>query len=330
MVEERLGSNMRELHSWLQSSWDNWKHQLDNNSFASATLLSSSPGLETFQLAEQFARSLMCSTSNSEPCGFCHGCELMQSGNHPDYHVVKPEKEGKAITVDQIRQCNRIAQESSQLSGYRLFVIEPAEAMNESAANALLKTLEEPPEKCVFVLIASKASALLPTIVSRCQQVTIPDPQSSVVTQWLQNELGEQVPPYVAHINGDAPVQTKAFIQSGDLDTYKSIEESLIAAVQGNTEAALKCASKLNESPVVRLTWLWYLLTDAQKAHFAVVQPNFTPGCHTLSSVLSYVVLEKQSSELATLIEKLRHFTGLNSELLIMDWIFKFNEETCL
>ncbi|WP_165311854.1 DNA polymerase III subunit delta' [Vibrio ziniensis] len=325
-----LGNNVKDLHSWLQGSWNSWKYQLDNNSFASATLLSSSPGLDTFQLAEQFARSLMCNTTTSEPCGFCHGCDLMQSGNHPDYHVVKPEKEGKTITVEQIRQCNRIAQESSQLSGYRLFVIEPAEAMNESAANALLKTLEEPPEKCVFVLIASKASALLPTIVSRCQQVAIPDPQSGVVTLWLQKELGVDVPAFASHVNGNAPVQTKVFMQSGDIDAYKSIEESLIAAVQGDIESALKCTSKLNESPITRLTWLWYLLTDAQKVHFGVVQPNFTPGCRTLSSLLSYVVLEKQSSELAALIEKLRHFTGLNTELLITDWIFKFNEETCL
>ncbi|MFV0449662.1 MAG: DNA polymerase III subunit delta' [Vibrio sp.] len=321
---------MQNLHSWLQGSWDSWKRQLDNSSFASATLISSSPGLDTFQLAEQFARSLMCTTSTSEPCGFCHGCDLMQSGNHPDYHVVKPEKEGKAITVEQIRQCNRIAQESSQLSGYRLFVIEPAEAMNESAANALLKTLEEPPEKCVFVLIAAKVSALLPTIVSRCQQVAIPEPHSAVVTQWLKKELGVDVPTFASHLNGNAPVQTKAFMQSGDIDAYKSIEESLIAAIQGDVDAALKCTSKLNESPVARLTWLWYLLTDAQKVHFGVAQANFTPGCHTLSSLLSYVVLEKQSSELAVLIEKLKQFTGLNTELLITDWIFKFNEETCL
>ncbi len=321
---------MKELHFWLQAGWQSWKQQLDNNSFASATLLVSSPGLGTFKLAEQFAHSLMCLTSKSEPCGFCHGCDLMNSGNHPDYHVVRPEKEGKTITVDQIRQCNRIAQESSQLSGYRLFIIEPAEAMNESAANALLKTLEEPAEKCVFVLITEKSDSLLPTIVSRCQQIAIPDPQPELVTDWLRKELDVEVPAFASHINGNAPVQTEAFIQSGGLKEYQKIEQSFIAATQGDISCVLQCVKQLNESPLTRLTWLWYLLTDAQKVHFGLDQWSLTPGCHALSSSLSYGVLERQTHALAALIEQLRHFSGLNTELLITDWIFNFNEETCL
>ncbi len=321
---------MNELHPWLQNTWSTWKAQLNNRSFASATLLVSSAGLDTFQLAERFAHALMCNTSDSEPCGFCHGCDLMQSGNHPDFHVVKPEKEGKAITVDQIRQCNRIAQESSQLSGYRLFVIEPAQTMNESAANALLKTLEEPPEKCVFVLIATKANALLPTIISRCQQVVIADPQPEMVTTWLQKELSTDIPLYASHLNGNGPVQTKVFIESNGIKTYNSIEESLLAAIKGDVASALTCSQLINKAPIERLSWLWYLLTDAQKVHFGVDQQTLTPGCRTLSSQLSYPILEKQTQALMRLIEQLRHFSGLNSELLVMDWIFKFNEETCL
>jgi len=321
---------MQELHPWLQNSWQTWQQQLESLNFASATLLVSSQGLGTFQLAEKFARSLMCTTSNSEPCGFCHGCDLMRSGNHPDYYVVQPEKEGKAITVEQIRQCNRMAQESSQLSGYRVFIIEPADSMNESAANALLKTLEEPPEKCVFVLIANNANTLLPTIVSRCQQISIPDPQPSMVASWLRSELNTEVPAYASHINGNAPLKTKEFVQSGDIDQYLSIEQLLLSSIKGDVSAALTCVKKLNESPVVRLTWLWYLMTDAQKIHFGVYKESFTPGCHGLSSLLSYVVIDKQTLALADLLEQLRHFPGLNSELLITDWIFKFNEETCL
>ncbi len=320
---------MKELHSWLQNPWNSWKVQLDQNSFASATLLTGPQGLGIFSLAEQFGRSLMCNTSSSEPCGFCHGCDLMQSGNHPDYHVIQPEKEGKAITVDQIRLCNRIAQESSQLSGYRLFIIEPAEAMNESAANALLKTLEEPPEKCVFILIASKANALLATIVSRCQQISIPEPQPDVVSVWLNEQIGTEVPSFASHINGNAPVKTKEFVQAGGVEQYLDIEKTFIAALKGDVAATLHCVKKLNESPITRLTWLWYLLTDAQKVSFGVETRSFTPGCHTLSSQMSYVVLEQQSLALAELIEKLRHFSGLNTELLITDWIFNFNEETC-
>ena len=182
----------------------------------------------------------------------------------------------------------------------------------------------------MFILIAAKANILLPTIVSRCQQLSIAEPKPSVVTTWLQQEVGQEVPPFASHINGNAPVKTKTFIEEGGLEQYKDIEKAFISALQGDIAAAMHCVKKLNEAPAIRLTWLWYLLTDAQKVHFGIENRSFTPGCHTLSAQLSYVVLEQQSLSLATLIEKVRQFPGLNTELLITDWIFNFNEEACL
>ncbi len=118
----------------------------------------------------------MCVNYESEACGFRHSCELMKSGSHPDFHVIEPEKEGKSITVDQVQVSNRWAQQSSQLGGF-LRVILLNWPANESASNALLKTLEEPASNCIFILSTRNSNRLMPTILSRCQQFNVVCPQ---------------------------------------------------------------------------------------------------------------------------------------------------------
>lgn len=320
---------MQPIYPWLNDAWRAWQERLKNQTFSAATLISAPAGVGALQLVEPFASALMCSAQDGEACGFCHSCDLMQSGNHPDYHVVQPEKEGRSISVEQIRHCNRLAQESSQLSGYRLIVIEPAEAMNESAANALLKTLEEPADKCVFVLVTTRISHILPTIVSRCQQISIAEPPARLVADWLSDSLEKTVPPYAVHIHGNAPLLTQAFVSDG-ISTYTELESQFIASLQGDVSAALSCAKSAATNPVQRLSWLWYLLTDAQKVQFGVHQVHFTPGCQQVADLMSFGQLQQQTERLAKLIEQLRAFTGLNSELLITDWLLKLNEEACL
>ncbi|WGY47450.1 DNA polymerase III subunit delta' [Vibrio sp. ABG19] len=321
---------MQPIYPWLNDAWLSWQARLKNQTFSAATLIAAPAGVGAFQLVEPFAAALMCSAQDGEACGFCHSCDLMQSGNHPDYHVVRPEKEGRSISVEQIRHCNRLAQESSQLSGYRLIVIEPAEAMNESAANALLKTLEEPAGKCVFVLVTTRISHILPTIVSRCQQINVAEPATQMVSCWLSETLDKSVPPYAAHIHANAPLTTQVFIAEGGVADYSALESQFIAALQGDVSALINCAKAAAAQPVQRLSWLWYLLTDAQKVQFGIRQAYFTPGCEQVAGLMNFAQLQQQTDRLAKLIEQLRTFTGLNGELLITDWLLKLNEEACL
>ncbi|MFC3022902.1 DNA polymerase III subunit delta' [Vibrio zhugei] len=315
---------------WLDAAWHDWQTRLKNNTFSHATLVHSQQDLGIYSLAEQFGQALMCTTSDSEPCGFCHGCSLMQSGNHPDYHVVRPEKEGKSITVEQIRACNRWAQASSQMSGYRLIIIEPADAMNESAANALLKTLEEPSSHCVFVLLTQHINHLLPTIISRCQVLAIAEPTAQVISQWLEQQIQQPIPDYAAHLNGNSPLQTQSFIESKGIEEYANIEAAFLRAANGDISAATECTRLLTASPRERLQWLWFLISDAQKVHFGIKQRECVPGATQLAEVLSYERLYRCGQDIIKLNEQLREFTGLNSELLIMDWLMNINEDTCL
>lgn len=320
---------MNELYPWLSPMWKEWQAALQADRFSNATLLIAGEGMGAEHLVEQFGRAVMCQNYPAEACGFCHGCQLMESASHPDYHVVKPEKEGKSITVEQIRHCNRIAQESSQLSGARLFVIEPAEAMNESAANALLKTLEEPSSACMFLLVAHRSNMLLPTITSRCQQwhLTVPDALS--LTQWLNQQVDTQVPAYAAHLNNNAPIATLEFVKQDKQSQYSSIESAFLKHCHNQSDTT-KLAKELASNHHESLNWLWHLLVDAQKVHYGLSELFFTPGAKRLSEAVGYQQLYVQAQELSKLIELLRLHTGLNAELLILDWLFKFNGETCL
>ncbi len=119
-------------------------------------------------VAGLFAASLQCENAGVEPCGKCHSCAQSTSNSHPDVIRITPEK-GSIIKVDEIR--DRLVKDMAvkPYSGnYKIYIVEGAQNMNESAQNALLKTLEEPPEYGVIMLLTTNAEKLLPTIRSRC------------------------------------------------------------------------------------------------------------------------------------------------------------------
>ncbi|GHZ49541.1 DNA polymerase III, delta prime subunit [Vibrio cholerae] len=323
-------SNLNSLYPWLVPVWQPWQAGLAAGKISSATLIQAPEGLGVESLVELMARTLMCTSSQSELCGFCHSCGLMQSGNHPDFHVVKPEKVGKSITVEQIRQMNRIAQESSQLSGYRLIVIEPADAMNESSANALLKTLEEPAPNCLFILVTSRIKHLLPTIVSRCQRLVLPAPTTALVVEWLKGQ-GITTPAYALHLCADSPLKTRAFMLEGGAEKYHELESQLMNALSGDVNAQLKCIALIDADLTTHLYWVWCVLTDAQKIHFGVQQDYYPPASAALAGRFTYSKLHVQTASLERLMEQLNQFSGLNTELLLLQWLYQFSdEETCL
>lgn len=119
-------------------------------------------------------RSLLCQTEQTivgDFCGHCHSCNLLNADTHPDFMMVNAD-EG-TISVDDVRAISQFLSNMSHLSGNQVVVIEHAENMTENASNALLKTLEEPTNKCFIFLLCKTKSVLLPTILSRCQFIQI-------------------------------------------------------------------------------------------------------------------------------------------------------------
>ena len=160
-----------------------------------AVLIGGREGLGKRQLAMHLARALLCEApgAEGEACGACASCHLVESASHPDLRLIEPvsyDEEGNAVKedgigVDRIRELTAFAQLSSHRRVAKVAVIVPAEALNASAANALLKTLEEPPPATFLLLVSHQPGRLPATIISRCRRVPVGEPEPAAATAWL-------------------------------------------------------------------------------------------------------------------------------------------------
>lgn len=150
-------------------------------------------------LANTFAMALQCETGGIEPCQKCESCKRALGKNHPDIITVKHEKPG-TVTIDEIRE--QLVHDISikPYSGpYKIYIVPDAEMMTVQAQNALLKTIEEPPEYAVIMLLASNIGSLLPTIVSRCVRLDLKVVDDRLVKKYLMEHL--HVPDYQAELD---------------------------------------------------------------------------------------------------------------------------------
>ena len=140
---------------------------------AQAYLLIGPPRTVGRALVERLLKGLYCEGGGQEPCDECRGCRLAGGHSHPDLLWVEPQKKSRRIGVDEIRAVQTRVYETSMEGGWRACVIVGADRLTVEAANAFLKTLEEPPARCVMFLLSNAPEALLPTIQSRCQRLSV-------------------------------------------------------------------------------------------------------------------------------------------------------------
>jgi DNA polymerase III subunit delta' len=162
---------------------------LDSGQIAHAWLLTGPPGVGVIEVARAFAAALNCdNTTGSSADGTCPSCRRVLRGVHPDVHVI--EAEGEVLRVEEVRAAREEAWRSRQEGRAAVFILDEADRMNDAAANALLKVLEEPPPNVVFILVARGTAALLDTITSRSRVVPFGDLPPAVLAAGLAKELG--------------------------------------------------------------------------------------------------------------------------------------------
>lgn len=178
---------MAEAYPWQDSLW---QQLAGRKQHAHAYLLHGPAGIGKRALAERLMASLLCRRpSAQDACGECKSCLLLKAGSHPDNYILEPEEADKAIKVDQVRDLVSFVVQTAQMGGRKVVLIEPAESMNINAANALLKSLEEPSGDTVLLLVSHQTSRLLPTIKSRCVQQACPLPSEAMSLAWLAKAL---------------------------------------------------------------------------------------------------------------------------------------------
>jgi len=203
---------------WLEPYWRRLQAYAGFERVPQALLIAGIAGVGKMQLARLFAQRLLCRRPGDLACGECVSCQLFAAQTHPDFLVVEPAEPGKPITVDAIRGLIASLSLKPQYSGYRVVILAPAHQMNSSAANSLLKTLEEPDEHTVMLLLTETPAALPATILSRCQRMEIAVPDRALSIRWLAEQgLGEQAEVLLALAQG-APLRAVALAQEGVIE----------------------------------------------------------------------------------------------------------------
>ncbi|MDF7667263.1 DNA polymerase III subunit delta' [Orbaceae bacterium ESL0727] len=288
-----------------------------------AFLLNYVPGSGEDAFITQFAKRLLCQqATGSEPCQKCHSCQLFAVDNHPDYYQVSCEKNKHAIGIDQIRSMTSKIYEKSQQGGNKVIWIKQAALMTEAAANALLKTVEEPPTNTYFILSDDHNHTLLPTIHSRCFGYFLPIPALDVSVAWLK----ERYPHYNDNelasallLNENAPLAALALLAVDKWQQRKQFCATLLAILPNNDYWSL--AKTIDaEQFIERINWFCSLLSDAlkakQKAGRFIINRDEVP--------LVRLLARQQMSQIIQLYDlwcdardKLFTVTGLNKELMI-------------
>ena len=234
------------LAPWLDAPWRMLADALDGGRLHHALLLASPRGYGKRALADAFAAAALCTDRGADghACGRCRSCLLVAAGSHPDlvritFELRDDGKPRTELTIDQMRAlCQRLAL-SSQFGGLQIALVDPADAMNVNAANALLKTLEEPSSATVLVLIADAPERLPATIRSRCRRVEMRAPSREEALEWLR---GQGVEANVAASTLDAslgnPGQATAWIADGTLALREECAADLAALAAGRAQAS--------------------------------------------------------------------------------------------
>jgi len=259
---------------WHAEHWSRLQARRERDAMPHALLLCGPVGLGKRDFMHRFAQGLLCTQAQGgEPCGNCRSCQLFVAGTHPDFAVLtfglrKDGVQRSEIVVDQIRELSARLAMASQFGGWQIICINPADAMNAAAANALLKTLEEPSPQTLLLLVADAPWRLPQTIRSRCQRIEFHLPPREQALAWLQhNSVAEAAAALDAA--GGNPGLARAWAQEGALARRQEVRKDLGALAAGRGEAMEVARRWLDSEPEQRLWFAAQAAADEVKARAA-------------------------------------------------------------
>ncbi len=192
---------------WLAPATTLLRRAYERGRVPHALLSHEAPGTGGEWLAGWAASLVLCEHDAAAPCGQCAHCRRVAALAHPDVSWVRPQEDSRQIRIEQVRELSAELALTSHGGGYKVGIISPADALNRFAANALLKTLEEPPARTLLILVASEPSRLPPTVVSRCQRLRIRAPERTESVAWLTAVRGKAEWDAALDAVGEAPMQ---------------------------------------------------------------------------------------------------------------------------
>lgn len=230
-----------------------------------AYLFSAKSGTGKSKLAFEFAKANFCQEAAADSCGSCINCRKMDHHNHPDFKVISVLEGKSSISIDQIRELKKEIAYKPYESEHKIYIIESAEKMSKEAANSLLKTLEEPPSFATIILLVEDSGKLLPTIVSRCQQIKLKNVAHQKIKELLIDKgLSKSRAEILSRTAAGSPGRA---LDALELDNYfeerKNIYDFLKDITSKNTMEIFQITAKLSslinsDFPCFNLLSDWY------------------------------------------------------------------------
>ena len=316
-----------DIYPWQQQAWQDLldrKHKLPH-----AILVKGIEGLGKQHFAQCFAELLLCHNENIQACGTCSSCHLLAANNHPDLITIQPEENSKVIKIEQIRNLITQLNQTSQ-GGYKIAIINQAELLNIAASNSLLKTLEEPPNNVIIILVTSHPSALTITIRSRCQVVTIKTPDTIVAQQWLSEKTQDNQQLLLA-LAENAPLQALKIQKEGRLLQQQECFQHLVALQNTKINTIQVAEQFLTWDLKFLLLTLIYLISDIIKIKSAAENIVNQDKITELKQLAAKTKLNQLFNYYEQLLDLQKNITknNLNQQLaienLIIAWTQLFN-----
>jgi DNA polymerase III subunit delta' len=231
-----------------------------------ALLVHEAPGAGGEWLAGWAARMVLCSNSAEAPCGRCGPCQRAAHGQHPDLISVHPIEESTQIRIEQVRELAAELALTSHQGGYKVGILSPADSMNRFAANAMLKTLEEPPGSTLLILVVTQPSRLPATILSRCQRVRVRAPERAEAVAWLEATRGPGDWGRVLAVLGTAPLTAAEADPAAVAEVAAEVRSGLEEAVAGGGDPVATAERWARSELPLRLTCVENWLTERIRA----------------------------------------------------------------
>ena len=306
-----------------------------------ACLLSAEADTGKRLYATMLAHFLLCHAPGTDAaCGSCQMCRLNRAGSNPDLLIVEPDDGSKIIKVEQIRDLKRFLETSSHSFGKRIILLDSAESLGISSANALLKGLEEPPADVMFILLTDRPKSVLATITSRCQIVSLPRPNRLQSLSWLRNVTAETVATSDLDLLLDfaqgRPLAAKAMHDAGTLEQQREIGDALLQLLENRMPPCTLATryAKTQAGDILRLMLYWlsilckhrmtgdsgYLKSDALRRASAALLKSVSAGIVPTRALFSLY------NETVAAQKQLDSASNPNAQLMIEDLLLTLSK----
>jgi len=309
------------MYPWHKEPRGMFEAYLGEDRVPHALLLHGPSGLGKLDLARSIARELLCLEQASGGCGECRSCTVFAGGAHPDFRYITFEinsKTGKlrdVIIVPQIRALIETLYKTTTIGDRKVAIVYPAERMNHSAANALLKTLEEPAGNTVLILVAHDAGRLPATVRSRCQRLMLRLPSRPEAIEWLSqvSDASENDADDALTAAAGSPLDALAMLDGDALENYRGTVKLLAMLRRGVTSdgKALAAMSDFDDESV----WTWLSLCCARLLRNALERGASGAQLQALAD------LQRQADR-----NRMLTATTVRQDFLLRDWLIQWKD----